>query len=148
MRNGIPHCIRIGFNGKNYQVHRIIWTLLFGKIPSDHIVDHADGNPFNNKLNNLRVIHSHRNTQNAKRRSDNSTGYTGINLLTSKYGTQHYVASWKVMKKTHSKSFNIGILGKEKALELAIAYRKEQLSKLNEQGASYTERHGKDGFPN
>ena len=44
-------------------------------------------------------------------------------------------------KKT--KSFSCNLLGEEQAFKLACEYREQNIRELNEQGAGYTERHGK-----
>ncbi len=40
---------------KNYSVHRFIWECFNGPIPDGLEVDHIDGDPKNNKLENLRL---------------------------------------------------------------------------------------------
>jgi hypothetical protein len=42
-------------NGVQYRVHRIIWKLVTGKDPHPLQIDHADGNPLNNRWENLRL---------------------------------------------------------------------------------------------
>lgn len=144
-RGNVPHCIRVYLKRKHYQAHRIIWILINGKIPDDHVIDHIDGNPFNNKISNLRCIKSEYNTQNAKRRKDNSTGKTGVHCLVSKHGVKRYIAVWKENGVQKSKSFNCRLLGESTAFELASNYRDKMIELLNEKGELYSERHGKHG---
>jgi hypothetical protein len=47
------NCITVTVDGRRYVAHRIIWKLVHGVEPK-HLIDHVDGDPFNNKLNNLR----------------------------------------------------------------------------------------------
>lgn len=47
----------ISFQGKNYMCHRIVWEIKKGRIPSDLIIDHKDGNKLNNKIRNLRLAY-------------------------------------------------------------------------------------------
>lgn len=46
---------RVMINYKMYLAHRLIWLLHYGEWPKQHI-DHIDGNPGNNRLENLRDV--------------------------------------------------------------------------------------------
>lgn len=56
--------------------HRVIWKLVTG-VAADEI-DHIDGNRLNNRWKNLRSVPSGFNQRNSSRRSDNTTGMTGV----------------------------------------------------------------------
>ena len=70
--------IQIYVDGKLYLAHRIIMLLVNKSLSDDCQVDHIDHNRLNNKLNNLRVVSQSGNMRNSGRRSDNSTGVTGV----------------------------------------------------------------------
>lgn len=54
-------------------------TLLRGiSIPEGSVVDHIDGNPENNIRSNIRIITQSMNSRNAKMKSNNTSGITGI----------------------------------------------------------------------
>lgn len=55
--------------GKNYFVHRLVWTSFNGNIPDDMQIDHIDNNPENNYLDNLQLLTKSENTK--KRFLDN-----------------------------------------------------------------------------
>lgn len=57
--------------------HRIAWVVMYDSLPVNHI-DHIDGNPENNKLENLRDVTHKINNRNTKMRRDNTSGYTGV----------------------------------------------------------------------
>jgi len=54
--------IMIGINGKHYLEHRIIYLYHRGYLPE--ILDHKDGNPTNNNIENLRSVTYNQNNQN------------------------------------------------------------------------------------
>jgi hypothetical protein len=66
----------IGINGKNYTNHRLIFLYHNGYLPEE--VDHIDGNPLNNNIENLRAASHGENQRNSKKRKNNSTGYKNV----------------------------------------------------------------------
>jgi len=66
----------IGIDGKNYLMHRLIFLMFYGYMPKK--IDHIDGNPTNNKLENLREANDAENSYNAKLRKDNTSGCKGV----------------------------------------------------------------------
>ena len=64
--------------GKAWAVHRVIWAMHNGPLPGILEIDHIDGNPLNNRLENLRAVTRQMNTQNLHRaRKDSITGLAG-----------------------------------------------------------------------
>ena len=61
-----------------YRAHRIVWLLVTGNDPGTFLIDHLDGNPHNNKFQNLRLATSRQNQCNQKRRIDNTSGLKGV----------------------------------------------------------------------
>lgn len=44
-------------NGRTYLVHRLIWLYHYGYMPNwPRVIDHIDGDPTNNRLENLREV--------------------------------------------------------------------------------------------
>ena len=62
----------VNINKKNYLEHRIIFLMLNGYLPKE--IDHIDGNPNNNKIENLREANHSQNSFNTKIRTDNTSG--------------------------------------------------------------------------
>ena len=97
----------------NYLSHRLIWMYHNDFMPKQ--IDHIDGNPLNNRIENLRVATQSENQQNTKIRSNNTTGYKGVyfHKLTGKYAAQ---------ARLNGKCIHIGLFTCPK--EAAIAYNK------------------------
>jgi hypothetical protein len=68
---------------KSMLVHRIIFLYHHGYLPE--FIDHKDGNPLNNKIENLREATRTENNQNCKTRKDSSTGIKGVYPHRQKY---------------------------------------------------------------
>jgi hypothetical protein len=63
---------------KNYKTHRLAWLYVYGTWPEKHI-DHIDGNPHNNKIENIRDVHPIINKENLHGPCKNSTsGFLGV----------------------------------------------------------------------
>jgi hypothetical protein len=57
-----------GRAGHRIGLHRLVWILHYGEdVPIDADLDHIDGDPSNNAIENLRVVSHRVNGQNAKR---------------------------------------------------------------------------------
>lgn len=62
---------RVSVQGRMLYVHRVLWELVNGPIPNGHTIDHIDGNPENNRLDNLRLASYSENNMNRVSRTDN-----------------------------------------------------------------------------
>ena len=76
-KTGISSLARIGVDGKLYRAHRIAWLYVYGEWPPMNI-DHKDGDPFNNRIANLRLATKRQNSHN--RRSMSACGLKGVSL--------------------------------------------------------------------
>lgn len=68
--------LRVNIGGKRYSAHRIIWVMVHGEWPDE--IDHINGDRADNRLCNLRAVTRQENLRNLARRSDNTSGYTGV----------------------------------------------------------------------
>ena len=138
---------RVGIKGKVYLVHRIVFALNTGKIDENLLIDHIDGNPSNNCIDNLREVTYAVNMRNRKK-VDNQSGVTGVCFTAVPSGNkisvnEYYMACVYLLDgKCSSKKYSISKYGKEEAFRLACQWRKEQIEQLNANGAGYTDRHG------
>jgi hypothetical protein len=144
-RDGVPY-YSTSANGKRYRVHRIIWELHFGPIPSGMQIDHIDRDSLNNKLGNLRLVSSKTNSRNQSFRETNTSGVCGVGLLINNHHNKVYrywKAQWNDLAgKRCAKVFNVATYGEDGAFRLACKYRLKMMKELNKQGAGYTEDHG------
>lgn len=69
--------LRIAINKKHYKAHRLAFVMMGVNI-DDVEVDHDDGNGLNNKWSNIFKSDRCSNMQNSRKRSDNTSGATGV----------------------------------------------------------------------
>ena len=80
-----------------YQVHRVIWSMYYGKPPKKDL-DHIDRNRINNNPKNMREFTNQQNQMNTSMRKDNTSGVRGVNF--SKAKDKWVARIWK-NKKAH-----------------------------------------------
>lgn len=110
----------------NQLAHRVIFLLKEGYLPEEY-VDHEDGFPSNNKPENLRKVDSKLNQRNMKKRSDNTSGVTGLHWRKDRNSWEAYLQTDEGKKSKHFKC-------KEKAKEWL-----KEMYQINE----YHENHGR-----
>lgn len=69
--------IEIRIDKKLYRAHRLAWLYSYGEWPERNI-DHANGDPSDNRLSNLRLCSQSENAANSRRKSTNSSGVKGV----------------------------------------------------------------------
>ncbi len=72
-----------------YPLHRVIMERITGEpIPAGMVVDHINGDTFDNRRENLRLCTRAENNRNAKIRSNNTSGFKGVsyNKKMKRYG--------------------------------------------------------------
>jgi hypothetical protein len=67
---------KVSIYGKQYYVHRIIYLMQHGVMPK--LIDHIDGNPSNNAIENLRETDSSTNNFNSAYKDKNKSGYRNV----------------------------------------------------------------------
>ena len=106
----------IGIYNKNYLAHRLIFLWHHGYLPK--YIDHIDGNPFNNRIENLREATHQQNMCNAKKSIANSSGYKNVSWDASS-------KKWRVRLKIDKKEKQFGSYKDiEEANLVAIKLRK------------------------
>lgn len=93
--------------GEQFLLHRIIYFMTHGFCPD--FIDHIDGNPLNNKIDNLRKTTIAENALNVKLTKRNTTGYKNVTKRKSQ-------TKWCVSIKINGKNKHLGLF---EDLELA-----------------------------
>jgi hypothetical protein len=92
--------IAIKIKGKRYLAHRLVWIYVYGTLPNS-VLDHVNGIPYDNRLDNLRLATASENCRNCKTRIDNTTGIKNV-------GWSKAYEKYVVRVKINNKSKHIG----------------------------------------
>lgn len=103
----------IGLLNRTWRAHRLIWLWVHGVWPD--AIDHINGNPHDNRLENLRSVSIAENNKNRRRPSRCESGVMGVVWLKRE---QHWRSGIKVAGK-------FVYLGAFKNLDEAVAVRLE-----------------------
>jgi hypothetical protein len=94
----------VGIDGVYYKAHRLAYAIHHGTMPPrGTLVDHIDGNPANNRIENLRLATRSENGQNRQHLSKrNSSGVTGV---------YWYIRDqkWQARIKVNDRSIHLGL---------------------------------------
>lgn len=66
-----------GVLGRTYRLTHLIWLAEFGVFP-EGVMDHINGKPDDDRIENLRDVSTLENSRNRKMSKNNTSGYTGI----------------------------------------------------------------------
>ena len=88
---------------KLYPAHRIIWEMHYGPIPEGMHIDHRDGNPWNNRLENLRLATPSQNIMNASLSRSSKHGLKGVKMRKKKTCIR-----WEAYIKVDGKEIGLG----------------------------------------
>lgn len=98
---------------KKYKAHRIAWAVTYNEWPASDI-DHINGDPADNRIDNLRLATQSENNYNSRLRRDNTSGIKGISWNKT-------YQKWEVYINVDGRRIR---LGKFEALDKAIAIRR------------------------
>lgn len=135
-------CVKI--KNKTYKLQRVVWEIFNGPIHGDMVIDHLNGDPWDNRIDNLACKTKAANCRNRKRNSNNKTGVAGVN--TQGEGDREQCCGVIVLKngKRKRKCFSVKRHGAIEAMKLASEWRALQIKEFNELNPEerYTDRHG------
>ncbi len=104
------------FFRKTVRAHRLAWFMYYGKW-AEHEIDHIDGNPLNNRINNLRECTRGENEYNKSLIASNRSGVKGV------YWNKK-CSRWHARVRHNGKRLNLGVYKDiEDAKEAVIAAR-------------------------
>lgn len=114
--------------GGHVQEHRICWAVFYGNYPKG-IIDHINGIPSDNRIENLRDVTNSENMRNKRFAKNNSSGVTGVSFHKA-------TEKWRVQIGTGS--------GPKKHIGIFENFNDAVLARLNAEAEyGYTDRHGK-----
>lgn len=64
---------------KRKLAHRLIWTMKVGRIPDGMVIDHKNRDPFDNRLDNMRLATDQQNSRN-KSKKEKSSEFHGVSF--------------------------------------------------------------------
>lgn len=129
-------------DNKRYVVSRVIWTILNGEIPKGMIIDHLDGDPWNNNPSNLFCKTRAENIRNCAKRKDNTSGFVGIRFVVQGNLTYCVGTYQDENGRRRHGQFSVQKLGLLPAFQQAIEFRLNGIKKMNEEfNFKYTDRH-------
>lgn len=91
---------QIQFDGKKYQLHRVIFFLHNGYLPDE--LDHIDNDRGNNRIEKLRPATRSENLKNTSLRCDNTSGHKNVQF-------HKPTRKWKVSLRINGKKTHIGL---------------------------------------
>ena len=110
---------------KRYRAHRLIFMFHNGYYPNE--IDHIDGNPANNKIENLRESNRKLNMMNVGRYSTNTSGYKNISWNANR-------CKWQVRLRVNNMNKSFGYY---EDLELADLVAQEARNKYHGEYANH-----------
>ena len=113
--------VYIQFAGRRYYAHRLAWLYVHGHFPVGEI-DHVDGDPSNNRLNNLRDVSKSVNQQNLKR----AKSHNPHKLLGVRFDKRTSKNPWVTRIVTNKKVVHLGCFSSAEEAHQAYLTAKRQ----------------------
>lgn len=96
-----PSKIQLYYAGKVRAAHRIIWIMVHGVLSQESFVDHINGNPFDNRLCNLRLSDDKANQSNRSIPINNTSGFKGVTW-------SRPLGKWKSTIRANGEGYHLG----------------------------------------
>lgn len=114
--------IVVGYRGRQYKAHRLIWLHHYGRWPDGHI-DHINGDAADNRIVNLRECSDAENMQNWARGKRNKSGYLGVSWDQTR-------GKWQASIQVDGKSIGLGRFDNAQAASAAYLDAKNRHHKF------------------
>lgn len=132
----------LSINGSKLKVHRVIYQLFNDDLADHDIIDHINGTPSDNRIENLRKVTHVENMRNRRLSINNKTGVNGIEFYDRPHRSPYFVVGYRINGKQKRNSFAVSTYGYEGAFMAAIA-RRIEINEMLVSQYNYTERHGR-----
>lgn len=96
---GEPRRIVVKIWDRKHGAHRVIWQMINGPIEEGLMIDHVDGDPTNNRLENLRLATNSQNQLNRRRKVNATHDLKGISFEQGR--KKPWKAGLRIDGKTH-----------------------------------------------
>lgn len=100
--------VKVSLLGEKLYAHRVAWLYMTGAWPKEEL-DHENGVRTDNRFANLRECSGAQNKQNSARRSDNTSGYPGVDKRRSGYVARfrdRYLGSFQSAEQAYAAYLN------------------------------------------
>lgn len=123
--------VAVSLHGVSYRLHRILWVLYHKQdIPRHLVVHHRNGIRHDNSFENLELCTQQTNCRLTNREPAGMSNVVGVSIKTSVRGIQSFYATVRFKGVLYEKGFSARKYGREKALNLAIAWRNNKIEEL------------------
>lgn len=116
--NGKKTSIYVTLLGKPRIAHRLIWAIVHGEFPDGYFIDHINGDPFDNRISNLRLCSNAENQHNRKYSSKSKSLVKGVSFASQQ-------RKWKVTTRANGNYYHGGFYATKG--EAAVAAAKDSL---------------------
>lgn len=111
---------RIRWQGELLAVHRVVWEITMGAIPTDKVIDHICRNRLCIRPAHLHAVSVKQNNENISLRSDNKSGIRGVSFLAR-------TGRWRAQVGHRGANIHVGYFGSLAEAEVAVIRRRNEL---------------------
>lgn len=137
---------KVGYKGKEYMVHRVIYQMFNGSIRSDMVINHINTNPQDNRIANLEQVKTSENNRKQKHHvfetlhTSNTSGNNCFRFTETEGGSLTcHIYIRNVCGKVITKKISCNKYGKEASTKVALKYI-EDMKTLIEKERNYLEK--------
>lgn len=110
--------ITVRINKKSYYAHRLVFLMHKGYLPKT--IDHINGDPADNHIENLRAASTQQNQHNRRMSKNNTSGYKGVSWNNS-------LKKWYAYIHLESKRIHLGTFNTAEEADAVVRKAREEL---------------------